>query len=367
MMMEFDFQGPSSNKEMARIVIRGNSYERGVQYGRELKRYLQDFYYWFVKAEPRDVLTCEYCAALEKTEETTYKYFPQLIEQIKGWSDGAEMEYDKCRILAFHNDIKRLGYGCSNVAVTECADGAWIGRNCDLFENERSWQIFVKAYCDDCYSYAGTGYVGLPGSIGVNCEGLAIGGASLPPVKPICNMENGLGNYVYYLLLTRDSVENSRKAIETIPNFCGGIHILMLDSRGACLAAELGGGQLYFREPDENGVLIATSHSVTGKMKLSDTFAGNTKAVRDKIENSKARYARLTELISNVAAENRTVELARKALGDHCGKWPVCRHEPNGFHTIYSWIIQPGRGRSRMYLCWGYPCSNAYELIEIDF
>ncbi len=360
MMVDNRFTGPSSDEKMAKITVKGNSYERGFQYGRELKQYLRDFYYWFVKAEPAEVLTREYRKVLDQMEEVTAKHFPQLLEQVKGWSDGAEMDYDKCRIMTFHNDIKRLAPGCSNVLVTDSCDGAWLARNCDLLDFERSWQIFVKAYCDDCYSYAGTGYVGLPGSIGVNQEGLAIGGSSLP-CAPASDGQEGLPNYIYYLIQTQDSVASCRKTIESVPNLCGGGHWLMLDSSGNCVAVEIGGGRHFFREAEENGFLVATNNSATGKMPLPD------KPLAEYLENSRCRYDRLCEIIGNAKPEERGISLGCKAMGDHEGKWSVCEHVPNGFHTIYSWVVKPGKSQSEMHLCWGYPCSNDYERIDIEW
>ncbi len=62
--------------------------------------------------------------------------------------------------------------------------GPWLGRNCDLYEAERSWQVLITSHCDDCYSHMGLGYLGLPLSCGVNAAGLVTGGASMPCSRP---------------------------------------------------------------------------------------------------------------------------------------------------------------------------------------
>ena len=103
-----DESGPATVEYLPKITLKGNSYERGVQYGKHFGPYLEKFYYWFVKKEPKEVLTEKYRAVLEQMEAMTAEHFPQLLEQAKGWSDGAKIDYDKCRILVFHNEIMAL-------------------------------------------------------------------------------------------------------------------------------------------------------------------------------------------------------------------------------------------------------------------
>lgn len=62
-------KGPSSVQQCAEIVLKGNSYQRGVQYGKHFKGLMKDFYDWFVKKEPREIMTSEYKSVLEKLEE----------------------------------------------------------------------------------------------------------------------------------------------------------------------------------------------------------------------------------------------------------------------------------------------------------
>jgi len=250
--------GPATLDYLPEITLKGNSYERGFQYGRAMSVHLDKFYYWFVGKEPADVITWDYNQYLEFAENITAKYFPQILEEIKGWSDGAKLSYEKCRILAFHNDVKYLlGPGCSNLVVTKSPIGPWFARNVDLFENERSWQVMRRCYCDDCYSHSGIGYLGLLGTQGSNSAGLVVGGSSLPSKIP--EIRERFPNFLLYLTQTKATVDECREELKKIGHLAK-VHVCLLDKMGDALAAELGAGMCVIREPDKEGILIATNH-----------------------------------------------------------------------------------------------------------
>jgi len=204
--------GPATPTKLPHITLRGNSYQRGCQYGRDFREYLGRFYDWFIGRDPKEVLTREYRTVLEGMEEVTSRQMPQLLEELKGWSDGSGLEYNRCRLLGFHNEIKSvLRPGCSNVIVTRGPDGPWLAKNTDLFENERSWMVMVTCNCDDAFSHAGVNYLGLPFGGTVNSAGLVIGGSSLPadpPAEP-----KGFPNLNHYMTLTQSTVAGCWDAI----------------------------------------------------------------------------------------------------------------------------------------------------------
>lgn len=335
-------------------MLKGNSYERGVQYGKRFGSYLEKFYYWFVKTEPSELLTAEYRAALGKMEAMTAVHFPELLEQTRGWSDGAKLQYDRCRIMVFHNEIKNvLPPQCSNILVTNGGEGPWLARNCDLLEGERSWQVQITSHCDDCHSHTGVTYVGLPQTTGLNRAGLAVGGSSMPSEKR-ATLE-GMPNIASYLLWTQKSVVDCGNRIRELGHLGKGMNLTLLDASGDGAVLALAGGEQRIYRPGEQGFLIATNHSIDGSIPVPGGFDP------EYVENSRARHARLTEIFSATSAQDRTPELGRKALGDMDGKWPVCEHVAGGFHTIYSWVACPGLDAPGMDLCWGYPCCNPYK------
>jgi hypothetical protein len=359
-MTSADLTGPSTRSSLARIVLKGNSYERGLQYGRQFGPCLERFYRWFVRRDPEELLTGAYLDALERMEGMAAEHFPQLLEQLKGWSDGAKLSHDTCRIMAFHNEISNvLRPGCSNILVTQGGEGPWLARNCDLSEAERSWQVQMISHCDDCHSSASIGYLGLPHGIGVNQAGLAIGGSSLPAERRVSL--KGMPTMAAALLSTQGSVAECVGRIEALGHLGKGVNLALLDASGEGAVLALGGGETHAYRPGEQGFLVATNHSIDGKTKCP---AGVSPAY---LESSRARYARLTRILSAARQAERTPDLGRKALADMQGKWSVCEHVPGGFHTIYAWVIQPGRDRTRMDLCWGYPCQNAFEPVDLDW
>lgn len=352
-------QGPADAAQCPRIVLKGNAYQRGVQYGKAFKKYLPAYYDRFVKKPAAQVLTAEYCAILKELENTVRQYHPQFFDELKGRSDGAGMDYDACRILAFHSDIRPLlNPGCSNVLTTRGPDGPWLARTCDLFEPERAWQVLVVCFADDCLSYAGTGFLGRLDCIGVNSAGLAVGGSSSS--SSAAPSRRGLANAPLVMLATLKTTAECCRLAREVGLTGKGANLPLLDASGDAAMIEYAPGLLAIRRPDDTGFLACANYSITGKIPPSD-------AVRAILENSRARYDHLCKKVGQVAPERRPIELAKRVLADHDGEHHVCQHIPGSYHTIYSWIIRPGAGRSELHFNWGYPCQNRYERLALDW
>lgn len=351
----YAYPAPSTEMAMATITLSGTAYQRGVQYGRAFARQLPEFYRWFVQREPRDVLTAAYRTILEEMEAVTATHFPLLLDEIKGWSDGARLPYEYCRLLAFHNDVADvMAMHCSNVIVRNGPAGPWLARNCDLFADERGWQVARVARCDDCYSHVATGYLGLPVLMGVNSAGLAIGGSSLP-VK-VETRRAGLPNYASYLLATCPTVRAACETFAAVPFSGKGTHFALLDASGDAAAVQAGAGGWHLRQDDGSGCLVVTNHAPVAGLPMDDD-----PALAPYLENSTARYERLAERLANTPVAARTPELGERLLADHGRPISVCQHLPGGFNTIYAFVIQPRpQGRSTIRLCWGNPCRNAF-------
>ncbi len=354
-----ELMGPATREHCPRIILRGNAYQRGFQYGKAFKAYLPIFYEWFVQRPPADVLTAEYRAVLEGLEATVRRYYPQLFDEIRGRADGSGLGYDACRILAFHNDVRPLlKNGCSNCLTTGGPDGPWLARTCDLFEAERSWQVLVIALSDDSLSYAGMTYLGMMSLLGVNSAGLAVGGASSD--SSAAPAAGGLAAASLIMLATLKKTADCCRLARQEGLTGKGANYPCLDASGDAAVIECAPGIMAVRRPDRSGFLATTNHSQTGKITPS-AYALSI------LDNSKTRYDNLCAEVGQVASERRTVELAKRVFAGHQGEHHVCQHQLDGYHTIYSWIIQPGRERSVMHFAWGYPCEMRHERIELDW
>ena len=348
--------GPATAADCPRVTLKGNSYQRGLQYGKAFRDHLPLFYDWFVKRPPEELLSGEYKAVIEQLEATTHEHFPLLFEELKGWADGSGLTYDHCRLLAFHNDVRPLLHpGCSNVLVTSGPEGPWLARTCDLSEEERGWQLVRICHCDDCHSYVGTTYLGLATALGVNDAGLAVGGSSCSSGAP--SRIEGLANSALYMLAMQDSVSGCCRFAEEVGFTGKGANVALLDSTGDAAVIEYGGGTLAIRRPHETGVMAATNFSVSGKAKPS---AG----VLSLMANSRCRYDRLLEVVGGAPWEERTTELAQRALGDREAEHPVCQKIEGGYHTIYATVAKPAGRGSELRFCWGYPSERPFEPIR---
>ena len=348
--------GPATTENCPRITLKGNSYERGLQYGKACRSHLSVFYDWFVTRPPQELLSGEYKAVIEQLEATAHGHFPLLFEELRGWADGSGLTYDHCRLLAFHNDVRPLLHpGCSNVLVTSGPEGPWLARTCDLFEAERSWQVVRICQCDDCHSYVATTYLGLASALGVNDAGLAVGGSSCSSVAPAT--VEGLANSALYMLAMQDSVSGCCRFAQEVGFTGKGANVALLDGSGDAAVIEYGGGTLAIRRPDETGVMAATNFSVSGRAEPSQ-------GVLSLMANSRCRYDRLLEIVGSTPWEERTTELAQRALGDREAEHPVCQQIEAGFHTIYATVAKPAGRDSEIQFCWGYPSERPFETIR---
>ena len=346
-----ELHGTATLDHLPEVTLKGNTYQRGVQYGKAVGKDLEKFYYWFVQAEPADVITDEYKRVLQAAQDTAAAHYPLLLEQIRGWADGSGIGSTKCELLAFHNEIRRaLRPGCSNIICLNGPDGPWLARNCDLFENERSWQIHQIHQADDCYSHSGTGYLGLPGVQGLNSGGLAIGGSSLPAARS--NAPAVFANLTGYLLMMHNTVAGCLEAYARFSNAAQG-HMALLDATGDAAAVEAGAGKIHIRRPDASGYLAVTNHSPSGEIPLPPDFLQNS-PIYD--ENSRCRYDRICEMMEDTAAEQRTPDLAWRILSDRNARWPICEKVDKGFHTIHSFVAVPSRKTAEYH--WGYPVTT---------
>ena len=356
--MSTELTGPATIKDCPRITLKGNSYQRGLQYGRAFRDHLPVFYDWFVKSAPEELLSGEYEAVIEQLETTAHEHFPLLFDELKGWADGSGLTYDQCRLLAFHNDVRPLLQpGCSNVLVTSGPEGPWLARTCDLFEEERSWQVVRVCHCDDCHSYVGTTYLGLATAIGVNDAGLVVGGSSCSSVAPA--KVEGLANSALYILAMQASVQVCCRFAKEVGFTGKGANTAVLDGTGDAAVIEYGGGTLAIRRPGETRVMAVTNFSVSGKAEPSQ-------GVLDLMENSRCRYDRLLEIVGGASWQERTTGLAQRALGDREAEHPVCQRIPGSYHTIYATVAKPAGRNSELQFCWGYPDERPFETIRLS-
>lgn len=283
---------------MYHLKLRGAYYEMGLKQGRSLKR-------GGLILPPPDKKMLDFA---KRCEEIIGQYMPELLDEIHGVADGAEIEYDTLMTLTTTapfapDDVP----GCSIVAVMpeRTVDGRMIiGRNFDMFEDiSKKSATTYRTYPQGHYASVGNCDIWVGRWDGLNEVGLFTGTTALFLPSPKPALPGPVGWFVgRYVLDCFTTVDEAVEFIQGLPCTGSGGR-LIADSAGRAVVIESSVEGREIRYP-EDGLLILTNHAVcpafVGKDRDSEYFA-----------DSQARYNRLRELLGK--AKVIDVEIVKKS------------------------------------------------------
>ncbi len=353
---------------MHHVDLRGTHAEMGRQQG----LILREAGFGLPPPEPKMLRFARQC------EELVARHAPELLEEMHGVADAAEVDYDAFMTLTLTvpfdpddvPDLCRMSLpACTVLAVLpeRTADGRTIvGRNYDFFHDvsEESATIYrvypegrQKHAAQGCHASAGVSDIWVGRDDGLNDAGLFVGIASI--------FMPGLQPGLVFWLITRlvldrcATVEEGLELIRSLPHAASWTYLLA-DASGkaavvepglACTGAAGTGDGVEVRYA-EDGLLIMTNHPVCPR------WAGEAAFIPP---DSHPRYDRLRALLGGKTPVD--LEMVKAALRDHDGL--VCSHGahfPNRkFGTLWSVAGKPG-DRS-IDVASGYPCQNRYETV----
>jgi len=334
---------------MHRIKIGGTYYEMGLQQGRSLKE--SGF-----SLPPPDRKTLRFA---RRCAEVLGHYMPELLDEIRGVSDGAEIDYNAMMTLTttapFDPDEMP---GCSVVAVMpqRATDGRMIiGRNFDMFEDvSKEGATTYLTYPQGLHASVGDCDIWVGRWDGLNDAGLFTATAALFLPGPRPALPGPVGWFTGRYILDRFStVDEAVGFIRTLPHTGSGGR-LIADSSGRAVVIESSVAGREFRHPDD-GLLILTNHAVcpafVGKDRHSEDYA-----------DSRGRYSRLYDLLHG--EEAISVERMKRAMSDH--ESGVCRHKVDSHgrrdSTLWSLVAQPGQ--RYVSIAEGHPCQSKYSMVH---
>jgi len=328
--------------------LSGTYYEMGLEQGRSLKE-------MGFTLPPPDEKTLHFA---KRCEEIVGQYMPELLDEIRGVADGAEIAYDTIMTLTttapFDPDEMP---GCSIVAVMpeRTVEGRMIiGRNFDMFEDvSKEGATTYRTYPEGHYASVGNCDIWVGRWDGLNEAGVFTGTTALflPGPKPI--LPSPVGWFTGRHILDRFvAMDEAVKFVQSIPSTgCGGR--LIADSSGRAVVIESSAEGREVRHP-EDGLLVLTNHAVCSALAGKDS---DSKGYAD----SQARYNRLRELLSETKVID--VEMVKEAMSDHEGG--VCSHRvgPSGRKdsTIWSVVARPGERKAD--IAEGHPCQAQYRTV----
>ncbi|MCD4702093.1 MAG: hypothetical protein K8S24_09595 [Candidatus Aegiribacteria sp.] len=308
------------------LSLKGTPYEVGYQHGKRLR----DLIYYNIRF---------YCTAYDKKQNDNYyleKYserlennFPKIAEELKGISDGSGFSFKNILLL----NLGPLSTTCSNL-VFNSEDGIILGHVNDQRGMTQNI-VFYISYKNDKeiieISSAGNIVMGA----GVSSDGLAIS-HSAAYSKGFTNTDAYLnfGLLRRIILCKASNIREAKSIIESNPVKSAADNIIIADSSGDSIVAEVLPDAVEFRYP-ENGKLYCTNRSLNSNIRKIldlDVFEKNDPGVNKLINREK-----YFESVFN-DNEKFSVELMKKALTCRDDEIKVCSEI-----SCWAAIMQPGK------------------------
>jgi len=279
------------------------------------------------------------------------KHTPDLLEEIRGFSDGIGLEYHQ--VLATHI-LPMTSEGCNLFFVrgesTQNRLPIFV-RHMDWIEDDLRFLNMLETKPVGRHSVLGLNFADIGCFDGLNDTGLAIGTASIPFYVGT----NGVG--IRENIATRwsldnfSTVEEAVNYLESIPH-AQPIVYLIADKTGTsarveCTPIKVDG------EISDDELRIVCNFFILGTMKELDSMPKDDRAW--------SYYSRIMKWFSQSGNDITLDDIKRICRSHEVG---ICEHlnDPSG-GTIYSWFSELGTGM--MHLAVGYPCKNDYRQFTI--
>ena len=331
---------------MEQLELRGSYEAIGQQQGRLLKQ--SGF-----RLPPPDQKLLRFA---RQCEASMAQYAPELLEELRGLSVAAEVNYDALLTLSVTapydpDDMPQAACTVLAVLPERTVDGKTIvGRNFDFFHDvSEEGATTYLTYPRDRYASLGNCDIWVGREDGLNEAGLFVGQAAF--FKP--GLQPGLTFwFIVRLVLDRcATVEEGVNLITHLPHSASWTYLLA-DAGGSAAVVEptIEGVAVRYAE---DGLLLLTNHAVCPEWADQEAFVP---------PDSHPRYNRLRALLGgNQVIDTQAV---KTALRDHEGL--VCSHGAHfpkrKFGTLWSVVGHPGE--RRLEIAAGHPCETEYRMVD---
>jgi len=288
-------------------------------------------------------------------------FYPDFIEEIRGYSEGAKMPFEDAFTLCCHELLSPSGFrGCTDVAVNgdvTLEGDVLIGHNEDWSANELGTVVLLHAKPAKKPEFVTTSYAGLLPSSGMNSAGLSLTGNALNP--------NDVRIGIPKVFPVRKVLECRRigEALEAAmpEGRASSYNNICSDSSGEIYSLE-GSATDCAIIYAHGGYLVHTNHYTEDKMRRFEQYPASTSC-------STFRYHRAMRLLEDQLGQV-TVDSITSIFKDHVNRpGSICRHADPKDHpldvseTIFSVVFD--LTRLRAHVCSGKPCTGCYETFQL--
>ncbi len=330
-----------------------SSFGRGLTLGKMIRDVCIHGLSFFEQKLAEEGLTLEYGLRMAlENEKVIAKHFPELLEEIRGIAEGAQLPYNSILLETAYPFTAGASSNCTIIsalgAITTNRTPI-VGRNYDfLLDFKKCNQLRIVTGKNKRFSFVGGTITMLGVEEGFNGAGLFIGDAGWEP-KELPSSRGLSSRQVMELVLENcASVDTAIDFICQIPKFANnaGTCYLLADKREAVIM-EMGLTKNCLRKSKED-MLVASNvflTSIAEEIKPPEPTAF-----------SRHDYARkcLNENKGKVGKR-----FMRELLSDH--SIPICSH--NEINTLRSVITKTNE--RKMLVADGHPCTSKFEKILI--
>lgn len=305
---------------MYHVHFRGKHYAIGYHYGASLAKHgqhLLDHVPFPITQERRDF--AQLCIPIYE------KFFPEILEEIKGLAEGQHCSCDELQavLLSMYAIVPACNCSCFAFAGD---NHILLGRNSDfLTELEKRNTNVIYQFDGTSYSFTGntTAFVELED--GVNAYGLALGLTSVYPltIRPGFNA----GMLLRFFLEKCRTVEEVIRRIRNLP-ICSAQTITAADASGRVAVIECNSEQVAVTFPTKKRPFVCATNSFHAETML--TYQASA------IDNWQAeqRYCTLTRALTQ-PVRNMDLQFATDLLSGKMGF--ICQYDrASGKDTVWS-------------------------------
>ena len=315
---------------MHNVRLSGSYYDMGFIYGRKLNR---------EKFQPSKKTAKERTMGVECREHVE-QVFPEIIDEIKGVSEGSGIEYDELSNHILVYPFRSKAPGCTSFTINHNGE-TWVGRNYDMF-------YWLKDDLECYLSVPKGGYRSLAQTDmmvgredGINEKGLY---AALHGVPSIFTPGVHFWISIRYILDKCENVDEAIEYLEETKHHCA-FHVMLADRSGKRAVVEVHPNKVRVRWP-EGDYIVTTNHLNHPEMKELTLFEP---------PDSWPRYKKVTEELDKIHDVDE--KSFQSILRSHDGL--VCSHlEQFGVGTLYSTVTN--LNKLKVWRAVGHPCSNKY-------
>ncbi|MFA5865449.1 MAG: C45 family peptidase [Phycisphaerae bacterium] len=333
---------------MIDITLIGNYHEIGMEHGRAFASDIRPRVDQFWKKS----INNKVLKALAKTVPFLEKRFPDIVQEIRGISEGADCSFESVFLYNNRGIVDATTFEqCSQVGICE-SDSIVVGMNKDIILPVTDRYFVKKILPQKGLSYIGYGHVGRVWGHGMNESGLCTAGTAAYPLNnypPVLSV----GMYLLPpLILSRcRTVAEAIDLIMEIESINDSGNLLLADATGQIRVVEITPHDKVIRTPDK-GAIFTTNYFVSGKIE----HRNDVEYLRD----ARERYRVIEEFCES--ERKPSIEYVQRILSAHRDKGSICRHQDQVYQTALSWVADIVQ--RKFMLCDGYPCCRSYQSFD---